>query len=49
MEKEVKKEVMKEEANEVKKERREEMERQSAGVRSDERNRKIYRINILKL
>lgn len=49
MEKEVKKEEMKEEANEVKKERREEMERQSAGVWSDERNRKIYRINILKL
>ncbi len=49
MEKEVKKEEMKEEANEVKKERGEEMERQSAGVWSDERNRKIYRINILKL
>ena len=49
VEKEVKKEVMKEEANEVKKERREEMERQIAGVWSDERNWKIYRINILKL
>ena len=49
MEKEVKKEEMKEEANAVKKERGEEMERQSAGVWSDERNWKIYRINILKL
>lgn len=42
-------EVMREVEREVKKERREEMERQSAGVWSDERNRKIYRINILKL